>query len=98
MHAEAPYLSSKFVEENFDFFRRYLQVVKQIPPRWKICTRLVDRDLGEALGQIFVAKAFSPQMKEEALKMTREIEVRQSSSSAASSLRSINLSIVVSGV
>ncbi|HEY1217188.1 MAG TPA: M13 family metallopeptidase, partial [Bryobacteraceae bacterium] len=45
-----------------------------LPPRWKKCTRLVDRNLGEALGQVFVAKTFSPQTKEDALKMTQQIE------------------------
>ncbi len=74
VHSEAPYLSSKFFQENFDFFARYLQGVKQIPPRWKTCTRLVDRDLGEALGQVFVAKTFSPRTKQDALKVTEEIE------------------------
>jgi len=74
VHSEAPYLSSKFVEESFDYYSRYLQGVQQMPPRWKTCTRLVDQDLGEALGQNFVAKTFSPQTKQDALKMTQEIE------------------------
>ncbi len=74
VHSEARYLSSKFFQENFDFFGHYLQGVQQIPPRWKTCTRLVDRDLGEALGQVFVAKTFSPRTKQDALKVTQEIE------------------------
>ncbi len=74
VHAQAPYLSSSFVQENFDFFSKYLQGVKEMPPRWKRCTRLVDRELGEALGQVFVAKTFSPQTKQDALKVTQEIE------------------------
>ncbi len=74
IHAESPYLSSKFVQENFNFFDRYLRGVKELPPRWKTCTRLADRDLGEALGQVFVAKTFSPQTKRDALKVTEEIE------------------------
>src|SRR5437868_5694974 len=44
------------------------------PPRWKTCTRLIDRDLGEALGQVFVARTFSPQTKQDALRVTQEIE------------------------
>ncbi len=72
--SEAPYLPSRFAQENFDFFSKYLQGVKQMPPRWKKCTRLVDRELGEALGQVFVAKTFSPKTKEDALRVTRQIE------------------------
>jgi endothelin-converting enzyme/putative endopeptidase len=45
-----------------------------MPARWKTCTRLVDRQLGEALGQVFVAKTFSPKTKEDALKMTQQVE------------------------
>ena len=74
VHAEAPYLSSKFVQENFDFFSHYLRGIPEMPPRWKRCTRLVDSKLGEALGQVFVVKTFAPQTKDDALRMTREIE------------------------
>jgi putative endopeptidase len=74
VHAAAPYLSSNFVQEHFNFYGRYLTGVTQLPPRWKKCTRLVDRNLGEALGQVFVAKTFSPQTKQDALEMTEQIE------------------------
>ena len=74
IHAEAPYLSSQIVRENFDFFGKYLEGVQQMPPRWKKCTRLVDHDLGEALGQVFVARTFSPKTKQDALEVTRQIE------------------------
>jgi endothelin-converting enzyme/putative endopeptidase len=74
LHSEARYLSSGFVRENFEFFDHYLRGIQQIPARWKTCTRLVDRQLGEALGQVFVARTFSPQTKQDALKMTQEVE------------------------
>jgi endothelin-converting enzyme/putative endopeptidase len=78
-HSEAPYLSSQFVETNFEFYSKYLRGVKEIPPRWKRCERLVDRDLGEALGQVFVQKAFPPEMKQRTLAMTKEIEAAMQS-------------------
>ena len=74
VNSQAPYLSSAFAEGHFDFFDKYLRGVKALPPRWKRCTRLVDRELGDALGQVFVAKTFSPQTKREALQVTRQIE------------------------
>lgn len=74
VNAEAPYLSSNFVRADFEFYSGYLQGVKEMPARWKKCTRLVDRNLGEALGQVFVAKTFSPQTKADAFKMTQQIE------------------------
>src|SRR5262249_40105709 len=45
----APYLSSAFVQENFDFYIQYLRGAKEMQPRWKRCVQYTDRDLGEAL-------------------------------------------------
>ncbi|MCU1304883.1 MAG: endothelin-converting enzyme [Candidatus Sulfotelmatobacter sp.] len=73
-HADAPFLSAAFLNENFDFYGRTLQGKKELRPRWKRCTDEVDGDLGEALGQVYVEKYFSPQAKQEALKMVKEIE------------------------
>ncbi|HEV8492742.1 MAG TPA: M13 family metallopeptidase [Candidatus Angelobacter sp.] len=72
--ANAPYLSSKFVNQHFDFYSHTLRGVEQIAPRWKRCVRLVDGQLGEALGQEFVSRAFSQQTKQSTLKMTKLIE------------------------
>ena len=46
----APYLSSNFVNENFDFYSRKLQGTEQLRPRWKRCVAYVDRDLGRGAG------------------------------------------------
>ena len=74
VRAEAPYLSSPFVEADFDFYSKYLRGVKEMQPRWKRCVRYVDRFLGEALGQVFVAKTFGPDGKQRTLEMTKQIE------------------------
>ncbi len=73
-HAAAPYLSDDFVNENFNFFSKTLRGVPQLRPRWKRCVNLVDDQLGEALGQEFVARAFSPELKQKTSLMTRQIE------------------------
>jgi putative endopeptidase len=70
----APALSSAFDNEHFDFYSRILRGVKEQKPRWKRCVALVDTQLGEALGQEFVSSAFSPELKEKALHMTRQVE------------------------
>jgi putative endopeptidase len=74
VHAWAPYLSMNFQQENFDFYSHTLRGVSEMEPRWKRCVRWVDRDLGEALGQVFVDKTFGPDTKARTLTMTREIE------------------------
>ena len=74
VHAAAPLLSKAFVDENFDFFSKTLRGVPQLRPRWQRCVALVDRQLGEALGQEFVSRAFSPELKQKTLALTRQIE------------------------
>jgi endothelin-converting enzyme/putative endopeptidase len=73
-HSEAPYLASAFVQANFDFYAKTLRGVQKMQPRWKRCVQYVDRDLGEALGQVFVEKTFPPAMKQRTLEMTKQIE------------------------
>lgn len=70
----SPYLSSKFVQENFDFYLKYLRGAREMQPRWKRCVQFTDRDLGEALGQAYVRKVFSPQLKQSTLEMVKGIE------------------------
>lgn len=74
VHADAPFLSSAFLNENFAFYGKTLRGQQELQPRWKRCTEEVDGNLGEALGQVYVEKYFSPEAKQEALKMVKEIE------------------------
>jgi len=74
LHAKARFLSSVFAQANFDFFSKYLNGIPEMPPRWKRCVQLVDHTLGEALGEVFVQKTFTPETKARALSMTKEIE------------------------
>jgi len=74
VHAQARYLSLAFVNEDFDFYDHILSGTKEIQPRWKRCVRAVDRQLGEALGKVYVEKTFSPETKQRALVMVQQIE------------------------
>ena len=74
-HNAATNLSSTFDRENFNFYGKTLRGREQLPPRWKRCTNDVDGDLGEALGQAYVARHFGPEAKLAAVKMVKEIEV-----------------------
>ncbi len=73
-NSRAPQLSSAFVNENFDFYRKYLRGAKELQPRWKRCVQYVDDQLGEALGQEYVRKTFPPELKAATQEMTRQIE------------------------
>ena len=72
--AASPYLSSTFVDESFEFHRKYLHGAKEQQPRWKRCVSYTDHNLDDALGQAFVAKVFSPQLKASTLDMVERIE------------------------
>lgn len=72
--AAAPYLARPFEQANFEFYSHILRGVDQPPPRWKTCVRAVDRNLGEALGQEFVARTFTADMKARTELMTGQIE------------------------
>lgn len=74
MHSNAAYLSSPVVDEDFDFYGKTLRGTVTLKARWKRCVALVDEQLGEALGQEFVARAFTPEMKAKTIEMTRFIE------------------------
>ena len=69
----APALPEKFVNEDFDFRGRILTGAKQIQPRWKRCVQATDRNLGEALGQVYVQKYFPPEAKAHALEMVHNL-------------------------
>jgi len=60
--ATAPWLSTPFVQEDFAFRSRF-SGAKQLLPRWKRCLRQADGDLGEALGEAYVAKTFPPEAR-----------------------------------
>ena len=45
------------------FFSAQLRGIKEQPPRWKTCVAAVDDGLGEALGQLYVEKAFGADSK-----------------------------------
>jgi putative endopeptidase len=74
VNANAPFLSSDFVNADFDFYGKTLQGAQELEPRWKRCVGYVDNDLGEALGQVYVEKHFSPEARQRAKRMVKEIE------------------------
>ena len=59
-------LSAAFVEEDFHFKATVLTGVPQLKPRWERVLEATDQLLGEALGQLYVARAFPPEAKAKA--------------------------------
>ena len=70
----APWLSDKFVEENYNFYDATLAGQKELAPRWKRCTRLTDQNLGEAVGQDWVKQNFPPAAKDRMDKLVAALD------------------------
>ena len=73
LNAAAPWLSQPFVDANFKF-QQALSGQKEIQARWKRCVGLVDRELGEALGEKYVDVTFGAEGKQRMLKMVDALE------------------------
>jgi putative endopeptidase len=63
-----------FEQETWNFYAHTLNGAEKQQERWKRCTSRVDREMGEALGQVYVARYFPPAEKQQALDMTLAIE------------------------
>ncbi len=74
IHTFASALPHAFEQANFAFYGQTLTGAKQQLDRWKRCTASVDRNLGEALGQVYVAKVFPPSAKAQALEMVKYVK------------------------
>ncbi len=67
-------MPESFEAESWRFYSHVLNGAEKQQERWKRCTSRVDREMGEALGQVYVAKYFPPEEKQRALDMTVAIE------------------------
>jgi putative endopeptidase len=74
LRSRAMLLSKPFVEESFAFNGAYMSGQKELEARWKRCTSLTDQSLGEALGPLYVDKAFPPSAKKRMDELVAEIE------------------------
>ncbi|HSV69459.1 MAG TPA: M13 family metallopeptidase [Methylibium sp.] len=63
LSAWAPFLGKAFVDERFGFAGTVLRGTPQNLPRWERGASLVQESLGEAVGQLYVARHFPPSSK-----------------------------------
>ena len=71
----AVYLSTDFVEENFDFYGKVMAGKQEDQPRWKKAVNTVNRVLGEAVGQMYVEKYFPAAAKERMTQLVKNLQV-----------------------
>jgi len=68
-----PYLSAAFEQEMFNFYSTVLQGTPAQEPRWQRTVRVVDGQIGEALGQLYVAQYYPPEAKARMAEMIANI-------------------------
>lgn len=72
--ATAPYLSSSFENESFDFNFRKLNGQEQMEPRWKRVLKTETSFLGEPIGQLYVQKYFDWESKARMIDMVANLK------------------------
>lgn len=73
VNSTASYLSSKFVNADFEFYGKTLSGRKALQPRWKRVVDATNGALGEAVGQLYVAEVFAPEAKATVLRLVENL-------------------------
>ena len=69
----APYLSDDFINARFEL-SKVISGVEQMQPRWKRALAIPNGMLGEALGELYVAKYFPPESKAKMVKLVSNLQ------------------------
>jgi len=74
IHEASSYLSDDFINEGFEFYGKVLSGREELQPRWKRVVNNVSSALGEAVGQMYVAKYFPPKSKANMLTLVGNLQ------------------------
>jgi len=72
LRQSASTLGKAWLDEAFTM-DKVLRGTKELPPRWRRCVRSADRNLGELLGQAYVAAKFAGDAKARATDLTKTV-------------------------
>ena len=67
LRGSSSYLNDEYINLKFDFYNKTLSGQKELKPRWERAISMVNSDLGELVGRLYVEKHFTPEAK---IKMT----------------------------
>jgi putative endopeptidase len=73
LNSSSIYLSSAFVDERFNF-NRVLSGQREQTPRWQTVSALIDAQLSDLLGQLYVDKYFKPEAKQRMLELVNNLQ------------------------
>lgn len=74
INCAASFLSDDFITASFDFYKRQLRGISEPDPRWKRAMRVTNGTLGEAVGQMYVAKYFPKSSKKKMLDLVHNLQ------------------------
>lgn len=74
INAASSYLSDDFITASFDFYGKTMSGREEQQPRWKRSLSSVNSALGEAVGQMYVAKYFPASSKEKMLTLVGNLQ------------------------
>ena len=75
INSAAAYLSSDFVNADFDFYGKVMKGQEQNRDRWKRVQGGTSRALSEAIGQLYVAEYFPPEAKNRMVNLVENLRV-----------------------
>jgi len=74
LNASAARLNAAVETESFAFFGKVLRGQPDQEPRWQRAARAIDSHVGEALGELFVAKYFPPEARARMLELVGNVK------------------------
>ena len=75
INSAAGNLSDDFYDASFDFYSRQMSGVTEQKPRWKRAMSVPNSILGEAVGQMYVAKFFPESSKQKMLDLVKNLQI-----------------------
>lgn len=74
MRGSADALSDDFAQASFAFYGTAMEGRQEMKPRWERSVGVVEGTLGEALGEVYAKRYFSPEAKERMLKLVGNLQ------------------------
>ena len=89
----SPYLSKTFEQAHFEFRDKTLSGQQTQKPRWKRGVTLVDNQIGEALGKLYVEAYFPPECKAKAVALVNDIRTAMKAAQSKPGASSATLAV-----
>ncbi|MGK4566270.1 M13 family metallopeptidase [Flavobacterium sp. 3HN19-14] len=73
LHSKSDVLTKAIDDENFSFYEKTLYGITEQEPEWRRAVGMVNSNLGELVGEVYVKKHFSPEAKEKISEMVKNV-------------------------